>query len=97
MTDDMYEVLQAVWCHAEAPGDYVKLAIVAGLPPEAVLACLREGLITKAGRWAVPKLTEKGRARLRGWRTCHDCHQECVESVHHCPARLPATPYRHAV
>lgn len=39
-------------------------------------------------------LTSKGKARLRAWRTCRDCGQECTETVHECSGRQSSSPYR---
>ena len=89
--DRLMEVLSAFDRLERHPESY-QSALAA--PPEDVVRCLADGLLVKAGTWTVPVLTDKGKARLRQWRTCWDCHQECIEHIHHCPARRPATPYR---
>jgi len=88
------DTLEVFWRLAQAPDDPQRLRIALGLPPEVVLRCIALGLLAKPSIWKPPELTAKGRERLRGWRTCQDCGEECVETIHHCPRRRGSTPYR---
>jgi hypothetical protein len=78
------EILEVFWHLVESPDDpkYLKAALAA--PPDRVLRCIKLGYLVKAGAWRAPELTAAGRERLRAYRTCHDCRQECVEQVHRC-------------
>jgi hypothetical protein len=93
MTEDFTELEEVLSAFDLLERDPIALRGVACAPPIVVLRCLTEGYLVKVYSWSMPTLTDKGRARLRRWRTCWDCHQECV-GVHECPARRPATPYR---
>ena len=90
------EVLSAFDRLARRPDEPLALRSALGAPPDVVARCLTEGLLIKAGMWSTPTLTDKGKALLRRWRTCWDCHEEIVEGPHDCPARRQATaaPYR---
>ncbi len=76
------------------PDDPVALRSALGSPPSILARCIAEGWLSKVGAWSVPVLTGSGKIKLRRWRTCWDCHQECIEGIHECPARRPTTPYR---
>src|ERR1019366_4545062 len=87
------EILDLFWRAAQEPS-VERLRYALGAPPELVLKCIARGYLSKAGTWTVPELTTKGREHLRGYRTCQDCRQECVETIHHYPARRGPHPYR---
>jgi hypothetical protein len=94
VTEDFTEPEEVLSAFDRLERDPTTLHAVACAPPAVVLRCLAEGFLVKRGAWAMPVLTDKGKARLRRWRTCWDCHAECVGGVHQCPARRPASPYR---
>ena len=91
---ELPEILAAYDRMERHPEDQRAVRDVLGAPPEAVARCLTEGFLAKRGTWTVPVLTPLGKARLRAWRTCMDCHEECIEGTHDCPARRSANPYR---
>lgn len=91
------EALEIVWRFEQEPGSSDLLRQVAGLPPDLVAGCLDRGWLRKPNPWAVPELTDDGRAALRAWRRCWDCGEECVETRHDCPRRACGRqPYRGA-
>lgn len=87
-----YEALQSVWCLAEEPNNIAAAKEVLNVPLQIIFALRCKGAIANL---SPPTLTTLGRGMLRVWRTCIDCKEECVKTIHDCTAKKkPTHPYR---